>query len=269
MGEVEILSRAHDLFAGHSARLGLLGGAPFDDGAVPRTSGGATERYHAALTVARDALRTASGTDTELGGIVERAQREHREARDLTGRILAQARADAATPAVSPLAQREALRRRAARLRSQHRVVSDARRSAHRRAAQLRLLRYAAARLRARRRGLPPASGRAAVAVRAALSRLGRPYVWGATGPNQFDCSGLVQWAYRHAGIDLLRTTYDQIHQGVAVLRSQVQPGDLLFPHTGHVQMAIGNGMMVEAPYAGANVRVGPIGDVIAIRRVG
>lgn len=103
--------------------------------------------------------------------------------------------------------------------------------------------------------------------MRAALSKLGRPYVWGATGPNQFDCSGLVQWAYHQAGIPLHRTTYDQIHDGIAVPRSQIQPGDLVFPHTGHVQMAIGNGMVVEAPHAGANVRISRLGDVIAIRR--
>ena len=269
MDELDLLRRTHELFAGHSARLVLPAAASFGDSAPPQAPGGAAERYHAALTVARDTLRTATGTDAELAGIVERAQREHREARELTGRILQEARADAATPAASPLAHREAMRRRAARLRAQHRVVSDTRRSATRRAAQLRLLRYAASRLRARKRGLPSASGRAAVAVRAALSKLGRPYVWGATGQDKFDCSGLVQWAYRHAGIDLQRTTYDQIHQGVAVPRSQVQPGDLVFPHTGHVQMAIGNGMVVEAPHAGANVRVGPLGDVIAIRRVG
>ncbi|HEX5144032.1 MAG TPA: C40 family peptidase, partial [Mycobacterium sp.] len=192
-------------------------------------------------------------------------QREHRSARDATGRIQQEAHADAASPGLSPLARREAARRQAGRLRASHRVVSGTHRSAARRAAQLRLLRYAAARRRAR--GLPPASGRAATAVRAALSRLGRPYVWGATGPDRFDCSGLVQWAYHQAGVDLQRTTYDQIHQGIAVPRSQVQPGDLVFPHAGHVQMAIGDGLVVEAPYSGANVRISHLGANIAIRR--
>jgi peptidoglycan DL-endopeptidase CwlO len=103
--------------------------------------------------------------------------------------------------------------------------------------------------------------------VRAALSRLGRPYVWGATGPDQFDCSGLVQWAYRQAGVQLERTTYDQIDDGIAVPRSHIRPGDLVFPHTGHVQLAIGNGMVVEAPYTGATVRVTPLGDNVTIRR--
>jgi peptidoglycan DL-endopeptidase CwlO len=266
VGELDILRRAHELFAGHSARLALPGEA-FDVQSLPQATGGAAQRYQAALAGTRDMLRAAAGTDAELADIVERAQREHRAARERTGRILQQARADAAMPAHSPLAQREAMRRRAGRLRSQHRVVSDARLAGAKRAAQLRLLRYAVARMRARRHGRRPASGRAAVAVRAALSRLGRPYVWGATGPDRFDCSGLVQWAYRQAGIDLHRTTYDQIHQGMAVPRSQVRPGDLVFPHAGHVQIAIGNGMVVEAPHAGANVRVSPLGNAIAIRR--
>lgn len=103
--------------------------------------------------------------------------------------------------------------------------------------------------------------------MRAALSRLGMPYVWGATGPDKFDCSGLMQWAYRQAGVGLDRTTYDQIHHGVAVPRSHVQPGDLVFPNAGHVQMAIGNGLVVEAPYSGANVRISQLGSDGVIRR--
>lgn len=114
---------------------------------------------------------------------------------------------------------------------------------------------------------LPSPSGRAGIAVHAALSRLGRPYVWGATGPNQFDCSGLVQWAYAQAGVHLDRTTYQQINEGIPVPRSQVRPGDLVFPHPGHVQLAIGNNLVVEAPHAGASVRVSSLGNNVQIRR--
>ena len=114
---------------------------------------------------------------------------------------------------------------------------------------------------------LPSADGRAGIAVRAALSRLGRPYVWGATGPDQFDCSGLVQWSYAQAGIHLDRTTYQQINDGIPVPRSQVRPGDLVFPHAGHVQLAIGNNLVVEAPYSGASVRISPLGSDVQIRR--
>lgn len=110
-------------------------------------------------------------------------------------------------------------------------------------------------------------TGRAGIAVRAALSRLGRPYVWGATGPNQFDCSGLMQWSYNQAGIHLSRTTYQQIHEGIPIPRWQARPGDLVFPHTGHVQMAIGNNLVVEAPHAGAAVQISPLGSNVQIRR--
>ncbi|MGH3636645.1 MAG: C40 family peptidase, partial [Mycobacterium sp.] len=114
---------------------------------------------------------------------------------------------------------------------------------------------------------LPPLNSRAGAAVRAALSRLGRPYVWGATGPDRFDCSGLTQWSYAQAGVHLDRTTYQQIHDGIVVPRSQVRPGDLVFPHMGHVQLAIGNNLVVEAPHAGAAVRISPLGTNVQIRR--
>ena len=166
--------------------------------------------------------------------------------------------------------QREAMRRRVVRLRAQRAHVLSARLRARRHLAELQALRYqvlhhrvpALAGLR-----LSSPSGRAAIAVRAALSRLGRPYVWGATGPDQFDCSGLVQWSYAQAGIHLDRTTYQQINDGIPVPRSQVRPGDLVFPHAGHVQLAIGNNLVVEAPYSGASVRIAPLGNNVAIRR--
>ena len=111
---------------------------------------------------------------------------------------------------------------------------------------------------------LPPPNSRAGIAVRAALSRLGRPYVWGATGPDRFDCSGLTQWSYARAGIHLDRTTYQQIYDGIPIPRSQVRPGDLVFPSAGHVQMAIGNNLVVEAPHSGATVRISPLGTGVA-----
>ena len=156
----------------------------------------------------------------------------------------------------------QALRRRVGRLRAQRAHVLSARLRARRHQAALRVLRY-----RMLHHRLPTTSARAAAAVRAALSRLGRPYVWGATGPDQFDCSGLVQWAYARAGVHLHRTTYEQINDGLAVPRSQVRPGDLVFPHSGHVQLAIGNNLVVEAPYAGASVRISPLGSNVQIRR--
>ncbi|CAN5375562.1 C40 family peptidase [soil metagenome] len=274
MGELDILSRAHRLFDGQSAPARLDAGSEYYAGARPaelNTAGG-HDRYQLAVDSSRESLRSTARTDAVFAAVLARAQQDHALARDVTRQVLAAAQADASSPPElldSPIAQREAMRRRAARLRAQHEHVTAARRRARRRLLLLRALRYRALRRR-RRLGalrLPLPGSRAGIAVRAALSKLGRPYVWGATGPNQFDCSGLVQWAYRQAGVSLDRTTYDQIHDGIAVPRSQIRPGDLVFPHTGHVQMAIGNGMVVEAPHAGATVRISPLGSAVAIRR--
>ncbi|MGB6512683.1 MAG: C40 family peptidase, partial [Mycobacterium sp.] len=179
-----------------------------------------------------------------------------------------EAHADTAIPD-TPIAQREAIRRRVARLRAQRAHVLTARRQARRHRATLRALRYRMLRrgINPAGLGLPPANSRAGIAVRAALSRLGRPYVWGATGPDRFDCSGLTQWSYTRAGIHLDRTTYEQIYDGIPIARSQVRPGDLVFPSAGHVQMAIGNNLVVEAPHAGATVRISQLGAGVQIRR--
>jgi cell wall-associated NlpC family hydrolase len=105
---------------------------------------------------------------------------------------------------------------------------------------------------------------RAAAAVAYAYSKLGSPYVWGATGPDAFDCSGLAQAAYRSAGISLPRTTYSQINVGQRVALSELRPGDLVFFYAGitHVGIYIGNGQMIHAPNPSAPVRVAPISEM-------
>ncbi|MET7473123.1 NlpC/P60 family protein [Streptomyces sp. NPDC005648] len=105
---------------------------------------------------------------------------------------------------------------------------------------------------------------RAAAAVSYAYSKLGSPYVWGATGPSAFDCSGLVQAAYHSAGISLPRTTYAQIDAGHRVSRSELLPGDLVFFYSGisHVGIYIGNGQMIHAPNPSAPVRIAPIDEM-------
>jgi cell wall-associated NlpC family hydrolase len=102
----------------------------------------------------------------------------------------------------------------------------------------------------------PPSNGGAgARAVAAAQTRLGDPYVWGASGPNTFDCSGLTMWSYAQAGVSIPRTTYDQINAGRQVPLSAIQPGDLVFYwDTGHVAMYVGGGTVIHAPHTGANV---------------
>ncbi|WP_393059992.1 NlpC/P60 family protein [Streptomyces sp. LN549] len=104
-------------------------------------------------------------------------------------------------------------------------------------------------------------NARAAEAVAFAYTALGKPYVWGATGPSSFDCSGLTQAAYRSAGLSLPRTTYTQINAGRRVARSELAPGDLVFFYSGisHVGLYVGNGQMIHAPRPGAPVRVAPI----------
>jgi len=98
----------------------------------------------------------------------------------------------------------------------------------------------------------------AAQVISFAEKELGDPYVWGGTGPNGWDCSGLIQWAYGKAGVKLPRTAADQQKQGKPVPTDQVQPGDLLFNGNPahHVVMAIGGGKVIEAPHTGANVRI-------------
>ncbi len=107
-------------------------------------------------------------------------------------------------------------------------------------------------------------AGRAAAAVGYAYGKLGSPYVWGATGPDAFDCSGLVQAAYRAAGISLPRTTYAQINAGRRVSRSELRPGDLVFFYSGisHVGIYVGNGRMIHAPNPSAPVRLAPIDEM-------
>ncbi|MFF2410211.1 NlpC/P60 family protein [Streptomyces sp. NPDC058092] len=104
-------------------------------------------------------------------------------------------------------------------------------------------------------------NSRAAEAVAFAYGALGKPYVWGSTGPSSFDCSGLTQAAWRSAGVSLPRTTYTQINAGQHVSRSELAPGDLVFFYSGisHVGLYIGNGQMIHAPRPGAPVRIAPI----------
>jgi len=105
---------------------------------------------------------------------------------------------------------------------------------------------------------LGAASKGADAAVRAALSQRGKPYVYGAAGPDSYDCSGLTMWAWGQAGVGLPHQSAEQQGQGRSVSRDQLQPGDLVFfgSPAYHVGMYIGNGMMVHAPTSGDVVKV-------------
>ena len=98
---------------------------------------------------------------------------------------------------------------------------------------------------------------------------LGRPYVYGATGPNSFDCSGLTSYTYKNClGIDIGRTTYNQINAGVEVSQNKLQPGDLVFPHSGHVAIYVGDGKMIHAPQTGDVVKISQVYKFWRARRI-
>jgi cell wall-associated NlpC family hydrolase len=103
------------------------------------------------------------------------------------------------------------------------------------------------------------ASSQAAqIAVQTALAQVGKPYVWGASGPNAFDCSGLTMYSYAAAGVALPHSSSAQSGMGIPVSRDQLQPGDLVFFYSpvSHVGMYIGNGQMVHASTSGTPVQV-------------
>ena len=109
---------------------------------------------------------------------------------------------------------------------------------------------------------------KAAAAVTYAMSQLGKPYVWGAQGPNAYDCSGLMYWAYGKAGVSMMRTSQTQFNsQPHVASKSQLKPGDLVYfnteagPGPTHVGMYIGGGKMVQAPHTGDVVKVTSLND--------
>ncbi|SDF92600.1 C40 family peptidase [Klenkia brasiliensis] len=104
-------------------------------------------------------------------------------------------------------------------------------------------------------------SAAAQTAVDTAMAQRGDPYVWAASGPNSFDCSGLVQYAYAAAGISLPHSSRAQASMGQAVSRADLQPGDLVafYSPVSHIGIYIGNGMMVHAPTSGDVVKVASI----------
>ena len=120
-------------------------------------------------------------------------------------------------------------------------------------------------------RGATSLSSNAIVAY--ASNFLGTPYVWGANGPNSFDCSGFTKYVYSHFGVSLTRTTYTQINEGSYVSRDNLEPGDLVFfgsgsPH--HVGIYVGNNSYIHAPRTGDVVKVSPLtrSDYLSARRI-
>jgi cell wall-associated NlpC family hydrolase len=130
---------------------------------------------------------------------------------------------------------------------------------------------------------LPSGTPKAVVtAIAYAVAQLGKPYVWGGTGPAGYDCSGLVMMAYQAAGISLPRTTFQQVDTGTPVYAdSRLEPGDLLFTpgadgtatDPGHVGLYIGSGLVIQAPQTGEDIMVTPLSgyweeNIVAMRRI-
>jgi cell wall-associated NlpC family hydrolase len=120
---------------------------------------------------------------------------------------------------------------------------------------------------------IPTANTVGAQALTAALSRRGDPYIWGAAGPGEFDCSGLVVWAFAQEGISLPHFTGDLWNSGVHVSRADLEPGDLVFffADISHVGIYLGDGLMVDAPDFGEVVRVEQVywGAFVGAVRIG
>jgi cell wall-associated NlpC family hydrolase len=126
----------------------------------------------------------------------------------------------------------------------------------------------------------PKTGIKGARAINIAHQALGIPYVWGGTTTKGFDCSGLLQYAWKQAGVDIPRTTYEQFKAGTPVAKNQLQQGDAVFFKgsdsmnglPGHVGIYIGNGKFIEAPRTGLNVRISSLAgrsDYQGARRFG
>jgi cell wall-associated NlpC family hydrolase len=120
---------------------------------------------------------------------------------------------------------------------------------------------------------IPPGTSQSAViAITFALAQLGKPYLWGATGPASFDCSGLTQAAWQRAGAPIGRTTWDQLDDGATTTLDTLSPGDLILTpggngtlaSPGHVGMYLGHGLVIHAPRTGDVVKVAAVGPFTA-----
>ncbi|CAK7285302.1 MULTISPECIES: C40 family peptidase [Streptomyces] len=175
---------------------------------------------------ATEKLKDLSATRTELGNKKKEVQAKLAEAQKILNSLTAKEKADLA-----------AQQQRADRSSSQRVNLGDA----------------------------PPASGRAAAAFAAAQAQIGKPYVYGATGPSSFDCSGLTSYAYAQAGVSIPRTSEEQATIGTRIYnQSDLKVGDLVFFYGDihHVGLYAGNGQVLHAPHTGAVVRYEAMSDM-------
>jgi len=268
------LDRAQHVLASMRGAVTAFAVAAYQGQALTTTFGVTADTPQAFLDKL-STLEAVSNSQRQALAAMAAARREQEQAASLASALLkvqkaqtAQMQADRAK--VLDAAHQE--QRILSRLRTREQVLV---RAARARAARLAAQRAAAA-LAARQaaaaaaaRALvaqpvsPPAvtgSGGASVAVQWAYRELGKPYVWGAAGPDSFDCSGLTQYVWAKAGVYLDHYTGSQWNEGRHVSQAELSPGDLVFfgSDLHHVGIYIGNGNMIEAPHTGANVRISP-----------
>ncbi|MEV4938689.1 NlpC/P60 family protein [Streptomyces zaomyceticus] len=254
------VSQAQDGLARGQERINRMRGALGSVAGAQYRSGGIDPALALLLSSAPDTyLDRASALDrvtARQGAALGELRREQRR--------LDQKRAEARTALVELERSRAEVARHK---RSVERKLAEARRVLASLTAEERADFDRASRAGGRAEELPPmadvpaGSSRAAAAVIAARSAVGKPYVWGATGPSAFDCSGLMVWSYGQAGISLPRTSSAQRHAGRQVPLAQAQPGDLVTYRgdASHVGIYAGGGQVIHAPYPGARVRYDPV----------
>ncbi|WP_415952452.1 NlpC/P60 family protein [Streptomyces sp. KLOTTS4A1] len=207
---------------------------------------------------ATDSLAQLSEAESELKTSKKDVQKKLGEARELLAKLTAEEKERLAELERKRKAEAE---RKAQELARQQAAEEEARRQAAEEAA-----REEAAQEEEEEASEQPAdpapddsyAAKAAKAIEFARAQIGKPYVWGAAGPDSYDCSGLTQQAWAEAGISLPRTTWDQVNAGTTVSVDNAKPGDLVFFYDdiSHVGLYIGNGEMIHAPKPGTNVRV-------------
>ncbi|MBZ6248268.1 C40 family peptidase [Streptomyces olivaceus] len=202
---------------------------------------------------ATEGLDTLTDSQNDLKTAKSTVQKKLATARELLSELTAEEKARLA--AIEKKKQEEAARK-AAELAKQQAAAEQAERKRQEEAAQ----QQGSGSSSGSSESSTPGSSNGTQAQKAlafAQAQIGKPYVWGATGPGSYDCSGLTQAAWKAAGVTLPRTTYDQVNAGTTVSVSQAQPGDLVFFYDdiSHVGLYVGDGKMVHAPKPGAYVR--------------
>ncbi|MBZ6172550.1 MULTISPECIES: C40 family peptidase [Streptomyces] len=202
---------------------------------------------------ATEGLDTLTDSQNDLKTAKSTVQKKLATARELLSELTAEEKARLA--AIEKKKQEEAARK-AAELAKQQAAAEEAERKRQEEAAQ----QQGSGSSSGSSESSTPGSSNGTQAQKAlafAQAQIGKPYVWGATGPGSYDCSGLTQAAWKAAGVTLPRTTYDQVNAGTTVSVSQAQPGDLVFFYDdiSHVGLYVGDGKMVHAPKPGAYVR--------------